>query len=356
MCGISENINGGNMMNNFTKWFILLIILNNMSIVGCSGDKTDSFPVLSGPYLGQRLPSEEPELFAPGIVTTGLITRDIAITPDGKEIYFCTATPGYKYTTIMVSKEIDGKWTEPESAAFARKADYMFLEPHITPDGTKMLFLTNLPDASDSGTHGDQDIWAVDRVGDGWGEPYNLGEPINTDESEFFPSVTNDGTLYFSRAEKSSRLHHIYRSKLVNGIYQESELLPESVNCGTTRYNTFIAPDESYIIVPAVGTSDSRGGADYYIVFRDKNDNWSDPVNLGDKINTDAALEFSPYVTRDGKYFFFTSARNNLKLDPLSDKITVSKLIDLTNSPENGNGDIYWMKADFIEKLRPEGF
>ena len=47
-----------------------------------------SFPRLSGPYLGQTPPGEAAELFAPGIVTTGIFTRDVAMTPDGKQFFF----------------------------------------------------------------------------------------------------------------------------------------------------------------------------------------------------------------------------------------------------------------------------
>ena len=32
----------------------------------------DSFPVLKGPYLGQPLPGDEPQVFAPGILSTGM--------------------------------------------------------------------------------------------------------------------------------------------------------------------------------------------------------------------------------------------------------------------------------------------
>jgi hypothetical protein len=46
------------------------------------------FPNLSSPYLGQKTPGIIPALFAPGIVCTGISERDIAISPDGSEIFF----------------------------------------------------------------------------------------------------------------------------------------------------------------------------------------------------------------------------------------------------------------------------
>ena len=61
----------------------------------CSDDPADSsstnFPELRGPYLGQELPGLEPRLFAPGAVSTGLATRDVAMTPDGDELFFMSS-------------------------------------------------------------------------------------------------------------------------------------------------------------------------------------------------------------------------------------------------------------------------
>jgi Tol biopolymer transport system component len=221
----------------------------------------------------------------------------------------------------------------------------MFYEPHITPDGKKLLFLSNMP--KEEGEEENQDIWAVDRVGNTWSKPYNLGAPVNSDGSEYYPSTTKDGTLYFTRAEKGSRINNIYRSKLVNGKYQEPEKLGPNVNCGTNRYNAYIDPDERFIIVPATGMEDGFGGTDYYIVFRDKNDTWSKPVNLGEKINSARGAEWSCSLSPDGKYLFFMSSRAaSIKEEP-----SYRKFVEMFNKPQNGNSDIYWVKSDFLFKL-----
>jgi hypothetical protein len=127
-------------------------------------------------------------------------------------------------------------------------------------------------------------------------------------------------------------------------------MLPEQVNCGTNHYNAFIAHDESYIILPVAGREDARGGVDYYIVFRKDDDRWSEPVNLGEKINTDNGFEHSAYVTRDGKYFFFMSTR--FREEP--EKLTWKYLKETHALPETGTSSIYYMKAGFIEDLRSE--
>jgi hypothetical protein len=332
-----------------------LIFIAGLMLLSCQQIESISdteFPTLTGPYLGQTPPGDEPVLFAPGIVSTAMYTRDLTMTPDGQEIFFCVSAYGFNW--IFHTKQENGVWTEPKPASFIQNPEYMYYEPHVTPDGNRLLFLSTMPKVP--GEPENEDIWVVDRTESGWGNPYNLGAPVNSENREFYPSVTRDGTLYFTRQEKDSRVGYIYRSYLVNGKYSEPEKLPDQVNCGTNRFNAYIQPDEEYIIVPAMGLENSYGGTDYYVVFRNQNDQWSEPINLGEKINTESGREFSASLSPDGKYFFFMSSRLNPDLEKNLMGTPITKLAHFYGQPQNGNADIYWVKADFIEKLRPEGY
>lgn len=315
-----------------------------------AASQTSSVPQLRGPYLGQEPPGLEPRLFAPGVVSTGLATRDIAITPDGNELYF-SVTLGAK-TMIMVTRQVGGVWTEPEVAPFSGR--YLDIEPTISADGQRLFFLSTRPQTGQEEKSGwvYQDIWVVDRKGDGWGEPYNLGPPVNSDAPEYFPSITADGTLYFTR-EGEDRVSLTYRSRLVDGVYTEPELLPPQVNCGSNRFNVCVARDESFAIVPAVGRDDGFGGVDYYVVFRDDDDTWSEPVNMGPRINQAAGREWSASLSPDGKYLFFMSSRTDEEVDlPLTGR-SITELLELSTQPGQGSSDIWWVSADVIEHLRP---
>jgi hypothetical protein len=330
----------------------LLMAITAALLISCKGpavpyDSISSFPELSGPYLGQVLPDSVPELFAPGVVSTGMFTRDMAISPDGKEIYFCVAIGNYTYSTILYTKEENGLWLPPEIVPFSGGPGVMDFEPALSADGLKLYFLSNRPDGDEP--VGDQDIWVVERNAEGWGLPQNLGEPVNTDGGEFFPSLTSDGTLYFTRNEKGSALNQVFRSRWVEGKFQEPELLPEQVNCGTNRFNAFVASDESYMIVPAVGMSDAYDGVDYYIVFRDQNDHWSEPINMGELVNGDNARGWSPYVSPGGEALFFMATRTN---EVEEADWNYDNLKTLNNSPGNGNADIYWVDAGFFRILK----
>lgn len=327
------------------------VIFLMMIVMSCSRISGDRFTALSGDYLGQPIPGDEPELFASGIVCTGMSERDVAMMPDRSEIYFGKVVGNNSVVTIMVSKSLNGRWSEPEVATFCSNPRFRSLEPAISANGKKFYFVSDRPNgAAGESEPGNWDIWVMDRTGNEWGEPYNLGDPVNSDAGEFYPSVTRDGTMYFTRG------NDIFRSRFVDGAYTDPEKLGPSVNCGRAQYNAFIDPDETYIIVPAFGREDSQGGTDYYIVYRDKSDKWSEPIHLGDKINSAAGQEWSPYVSPDGKIFFFMSNRMAENALDANSPLSYRLIRERYHQPQNGNPDIYWVSASFIDTLRPEGF
>ncbi|MGC9373694.1 MAG: TolB family protein [Bacteroidales bacterium] len=323
----------------------LIIILAGLVLFSCQKEKEQA---LTGLYLGQNLPGDSAELFAPGIVSTGMSERDIAIYPDGSEIYFCRNIGNHKFATIFYSKQVDGKRKQSEVLEFCRNPNYTYIEPFISPDGDKLFFVSNMNE--DGGKPRSADVWVSERLNGHWDKPSNLGEPVNSDKDEYFPSITNDGTLYLTKPDESGR-EYIFRYQYEEGKYVKGEKLIEHVNCGVARYNALISPDESFIIVPAFGMDDSFGGTDYYIVFRNENDEWSKPVNMNEKINSANPCEWSAAFSPDRKYLFFMSARGmtNNQLPP---ELNAKTFHQRRNSPQNGNSDIYWIKADFIDELK----
>ncbi len=110
---------------------------------------------------GERPPGLTPQLFAPGLVSTGGFERDLAITPDGREIYFGVAGPAYQYSAVVVTRLVDGRWTEPEVAPGFEDPRYLGLEPALSPDGNTLYFLSTRPDPAAGAAAGNQDVWAL---------------------------------------------------------------------------------------------------------------------------------------------------------------------------------------------------
>lgn len=336
-----------------TRCVALFLVLAGGALVGCGAQKR--FPDLRGPYLGQAPPGAEPALFAPDIVSTGLYERDLAVSRDGTEIFYGLIFG--QHVTIMHTRVSNGVWTEPEVAPFARDLAFYCFEPSMAPDGTRLCFLSTRPPAGEESKPGwtHQNIWAVDRMDDGaWGEPYMVGPPVSTDDEEYFPSVTRDGTIYFTRMKTGERENNIYRSRLVDGKYQEAEPLPAAVNGTGDVYNACIAADESFLIACVTGRDDSitKGLPNYYVFFRSPDDTWSEGVNLGEKINFPGAQALSPSLSPDGRYFFFASTKA-AELDAGAPQaMTLHGIRDFHAKPQNGLADIYWVDASFIQGLR----
>ena len=125
------------------------LLLSGLLLGGCGGiddslfltDESGAF--LTGDYLGQEPPGDQPVLFAPGIVNTGMYTRDLTMTPDGNEIYFSINVGRFDYTAVLVSKRIDGRWTRPEVADFSADLELKVAEPFIAPDGERLYFISD---------------------------------------------------------------------------------------------------------------------------------------------------------------------------------------------------------------------
>ena len=316
----------------------------------------------SGPFLGETPPGPEVTLFAPGFISSGLHDRDVALTPDGTEFYFSVLLEAQQRMTfaIMASKLTNGSWTAPEVAPFSGR--YNDVEPCISVNGQQFIFTSNRPLVpGGEPLISDVNLWVMNRTADGWHNPQPMGPEINTGTMEAFPSLTADGTLYFTRNDEAFTRSDIYRSRLIDGQYQEAEKLPEIINAAENPFNAFIAPDESYLIFSAYGTQGGFGASDYLISFRSEDDTWSPPRNLGSKVNS-VGKETSVFVTRDGAYLFFASDRGYFDPDGIfsrpvgfSDtRMSYDEFVKVANSPGNGRQDIYWIDASFLDTLRTE--
>ncbi len=336
---------------NITKtilYCILIVLAVSMSFCTKS-DKLD-FPVLTGPYFGQNLPGLTPELFAPGIISAGMKESGLIFSPDGNELFYTVHTNGMEI--IVTSKMVKGKWTPLEVAPFSGM--YLDGSPSMHPDGSRLFFHSSRPLDKGSDPAPNLNIWYVDSDGDNWSAPKPVGSPINGDGSAFCPSVTKDGTLYFTYFLPQKEV--IMRSKYINGKYIKPEKLPENVNTRKYNMHAFIAPDESFLVIPVGGRKDHIGrGANYYVSFRDEDDNWSELIHLGKSVNSFKKTGSYPSFSADGKYFFF-EAYPNIKLINSFEKRTGLDEIkrNAINNPESMKMDIYWADADLIKQLRPK--
>ncbi len=297
----------------------------------------------------------KPVIFGENVISTENDESGATFTPDGKTCYFTIKSPSTISSNIFiicVSRFKNGRWSPPEIASFSGR--YKDLNPSISPDGSKLFFVSNRPfdGKARPGAH----LWVAERSGEGWSEPKNIGAPINTSGGELGCSATRNGTLYFS-ATGADGVPHIFCSKFSNGKYQKPDTLTGAINSVYGENDPFIAPDESYILyssrgrpdaLNAPGASISYPRSDLYISYR-KNGQWTAAKSLGPAVNS-AADESCPYVSRDGKTLFFTSERNFVTI-PMKKRLNYASLEQQLHWPGNGLGDIYQVPTSvFMDK------
>jgi Tol biopolymer transport system component len=289
------------------------------------------------PYASDK-PMPEPTLFGEGTLSTAEDDLNAAFTPDGRTVYFTRNFPGNKLGVILFSQFKNGKWQPPEIASFSGQAiDY---DPFFSPDGSKLFYCSN---RSESGkAKNDFDIWFVEKTANGWGAPKSVGEMVNTKGNEFYPSIASDGALYFSSNRPGGKGgFDIYRSQFADGKYTEPENLGEGVNTQGGEIDSYISPDQKFLVFAAYGRQDDLGGGsgDLYI-SQNQNGSWTKSKNLGPKINS-PSREYCPIGSPDGKYFFFTSFRGALD-KPLDKPLKNNReVMSLMSSTLNGRGNVY---------------
>jgi Tol biopolymer transport system component len=233
---------------------------------------------------------------------------------------------GVRQERIWYMKSLDGEWTEPRVAPFS--GQYRDGQPSFSPDGKRIFFSSVRPTSAED-TSSDANIWFVEKSDTGWDEPEPLDLAVNTDYQEWFPTTARSGNIYYGFYQPgATESWDIYFSTYADGKYGKPERMGASVNNRFYEATPFVDPDERFIIFHSSRPGGSCEGGELCISFRKQDGTWTAAENLGARINT--AVSRFPNVSLDGKYFFFTNL-------------------------DSGIEDIYWVDANIIEELKPEG-
>lgn len=285
-------------------------------------------------YLDQKLPDVTPRLFAPSIVNTDSIEINTVFNFSFTELFFTRIID--ESFVIHHSELIDGNWTVPQPIQMYldQEAKSVAIDPSITQDGKTMYFLGISPE--EQAKNSKPNIYKSHKKEGQWQLATKVGYPISTDEySESYPVVVADGSLYFTSDRPDSLgKRDIYRAQyLADGKFEKPVNIGSEVNSEKNERSTYVSPDESYLITANTYT-DEKGFA---VSFK-KNNKWQTPIyfDLGEPLAKDW-IYFCPYMSSDGKYFFFSKR--------------------LSNPSDSGwkgvaKGEVYWVNADMIFNLK----
>jgi hypothetical protein len=300
------------MTHTLQRFLILLMLIIPSASLYSQAIPDDSL------YLGQIPQGVTPEIFAPGIVS--LSNRDesvITFSLDGKQLFF--SINQYPNRRVMFMEYKNGKWTNPEMASFSitRSID----EPSLTRDGNRVYYNTNQA----LNLAGGFDISYSEKQDSVWSDAaISLGSPLNSTQDDFHPCIVADSSIYFT-----SSSGEICRSQYISGTYQNRIILSYPINYANTSQtwgDAYVSPDESYMIFQS-SRAGGYGVNDLYISYKKTNGSWTNPKNLGSKINT-SGNDSDGDITPDGKYMTFNREWR----------------------------DIYWVSSSFIDSLKHTNF
>ena len=316
-------------MKNY--YFLLLFALITMS---CNSDKKSK-----GINLALEKKVDSLEVFGENIISTNLVERDFALSPNRQEIIYTLGDFKQKKRFLVHLKKENSSWTSPKVMNISGK--HQDIEPFFSPNGKKLFFASNRPINKNS-KRKDYNIWVSTKTGSVWGNPVVLDTIVNTKGNEFYPSVSANGNLYFTAVRKDGvGTEDIFVSKFMNGKYQKPEVLSDSINTKTYEFNAYINPTEDLLIYSSFGRKDGFGGGDLYYSKKDKNGKWQKAKNMGEKINS-TSLDFCPFYDAKTNTLYFTSERAS-KINQIN---SIKKLTKYTNSINNGMGNIYRINLD----------
>ena len=227
------------------------------------------------------------------------------ISLDGKHLVYTKRVNGIN-EDFFQSDWKDNHWTQARALEGNINSSYNEGALNISQDGQWLIFTgCNFPEG-----FGSCDLYISYLMQDGWSKPENLGKNFNTEFYETAPSLSPDKRdLYFvSTRPGGFGGSDLYVSHhMENGRWSEPENMGPRINTAGDESAPFIHADNLTLYFTSNGLP-GYGGQDIFVVRKTNNGEWGIPENLGYPINT-IETEGGLTVAADGKTAFFSSDR-----------------------------------------------
>lgn len=190
---------------------------------------------------------------------------------------------------------------------------YEETRPMIAPDGKTLYYSrANHPDNT-GGVKDDNDIWYSELNSETgtWEKSKNLGTQLNNKGANYISSITPDGNamtvILGNQYTKGNKMKPgvSISNKTSEGWSTPQPLDIINAQIETTDGNYFLANNRK-VLVMAIDRFNAFGGKDLYVSFLQKDNTWTEPLNLRNDINT-VNTESSPYLAADNETLYFSS-------------------------------------------------
>ncbi|MGA2298580.1 MAG: OmpA family protein, partial [FCB group bacterium] len=200
----------------------------------------------------------------------------------------------------------------PEAEHLSKNINSEFSDlcPVISPDG-KTLYFTRDKHPENIGTDKNEDIWYAKAVDNDFEKAKNLGPPINNKWNNFAFSISPDGNaLLLGNAYYPN--DSIGQGVSISYFKGDNWSFPKKLEIQNyynlhKKYVGFFLAGSGKVLLSTLERDDSQGGMDLYASFLQNDGTWSEPLNLGTSINT-AADEATPFLAADDVSLYFSTA------------------------------------------------
>lgn len=199
---------------------------------------------------------------------------------------------GIRRLFIYQSFKHDGVWSQPVKLLLINQDGYSSSHPALTENGSLLYFVSDRP-----GGYGQTDIWYSEKQQDGtWGAPVNCGPDLNTIAPEAFPTINEEGVLYFSsKGYVGMGGYDIYRVKGSGSHWEHPVNMKPPFNTGGDDIG-FILKGNGYEGFLSSNRQGGKGSDDVYTFtdahyFERINDHIPPVVTSGNKPGRDSAVK-----------------------------------------------------------------
>ena len=211
----------------------------------------------------------------------------------------------FALSILLLSSNCKAQLANPFNSA---NTPYNEQNPILSPDGRALYFTIEGHPQNTGGIKDPGDIWVSLNLNSKWQSPINAGPILNDnnyngvagfnpDGSQLFLlshySKNNVTTQGFSVSQKTSSGWSTPENISIQYFLNREKMLSGEISQDGT---VFIFSADSYNTI---------GGEDIYVSLK-QNEKWSEPINLGKKINT-PFQELSPSISEDLKTIYFAS-------------------------------------------------
>jgi len=257
-------------------------------------------------YLGQTPPGTIPKKFHLSVNTGSFAAERIAISNDGKEIFYTEIKNYYPASgdTIKYYSYSENHWKGPFNIFPG------YLSPALSVTGDTLYFQT---------AGSEYETFMAAKKDNGWTKPKRILKNLN---SSHYLQVTEKGNYYISSKAENTIGGNDWCKLIFSNSDSAALSAVRPLNTEWDNLDFYIAKDESFIISATVfGLAISYPKAD---------GDWTSPRNLGKEINFGIS-SWGPYVTQDKKYLFYSTG----------------------TKPDYSDAGIFWVRIDnLIDSLK----